>query len=96
MMKIDPETVAHTARLARLGLDQEELQAQVAHFRALLEFVADLTEAPLDGVEPMAHPLDQKQRLRPDEVTEDDRRDAFQGLAPEADDGYYLVPRVID
>lgn len=96
MSNIDPQTVAHTARLARLAVGEDELDAYVRHFRALLDFVADLTEAPLEGVEPMAHPLDLQQPLRADEVSEPDARDAFQPLAPEAADGYYLVPKVIE
>jgi aspartyl-tRNA(Asn)/glutamyl-tRNA(Gln) amidotransferase subunit C len=52
------------------------------------------------GVEPLAHPLDALlaggQRLRPDEVTESDRRDACQAVAPAVDGGLYLVPKVIE
>jgi aspartyl-tRNA(Asn)/glutamyl-tRNA(Gln) amidotransferase subunit C len=49
-----------------------------------------------NGVSPMAHPLDQMQRLRPDAVTETDQRDAFQTIAPQTEAGLYLVPKVID
>jgi aspartyl-tRNA(Asn)/glutamyl-tRNA(Gln) amidotransferase subunit C len=48
------------------------------------------------GVEPMAHAQDVSQRLRPDEVTEPDRRAAFQAVAPEVEAGLYLVPKVIE
>jgi aspartyl-tRNA(Asn)/glutamyl-tRNA(Gln) amidotransferase subunit C len=48
------------------------------------------------AVEPLSHPLDRPLRLRPDEVTEADRRDDFQALAPETADGLYLVPRVVE
>jgi aspartyl-tRNA(Asn)/glutamyl-tRNA(Gln) amidotransferase subunit C len=44
----------------------------------------------------MAHPLDASQRLRPDEVTEQDRREAYQSVAPQKQDGLYLVPKVIE
>ena len=44
----------------------------------------------------MAHPLDMVQRLRPDAVTEDNRREAFQAIAPAVDNGLYLVPKVIE
>ena len=49
-----------------------------------------------EGVEPMGHPLDATQRLRPDEVTEVDRREALQRCAPSTDNGLYLVPKVIE
>ena len=96
MSDIDRQTVAHTARLARLAVGEEEMDAYVGHFRALLDFVVDLTEAPIGEVEPMAHPLDLQQRLRSDEISESDAREAFQKLAPESEDGYYLVPKVIE
>ena len=47
-------------------------------------------------VEPMANPLDATQHLRADEVTEDNRRDAFQAIAPAVENGLYLVPKVIE
>ena len=49
-----------------------------------------------DGVMPMAHPMDQSQRLRVDEVTESDNRNNFQAIAPQVEDGLYLVPKVIE
>jgi aspartyl-tRNA(Asn)/glutamyl-tRNA(Gln) amidotransferase subunit C len=45
---------------------------------------------------PMAHPLDQVQRLRPDVVTERDQREQFQAIAPQVEAGLYLVPKVIE
>ena len=49
-----------------------------------------------NAVEPLAHPIDMVQRLRPDEVTEEDRRERFQSVAPSVEAGLYLVPRVIE
>ncbi len=49
-----------------------------------------------DNVQAMAHPLDQIQRLRADEVTETDQREYFQSIAPQVESGLYLVPKVID
>lgn len=77
-------------------MNEEDLNAYQAHFERLLAFVEDVTEAPIEDVKPLAHPLDMTQRLRPDAVTEADRREALQSSAPRAEDGYYLVPRVIE
>ena len=55
-----------------------------------------LQAAPTDDVLPMAHPLNMAQRLRADDVTEADERDFFQENAPATEDGYYLVPKVIE
>jgi aspartyl-tRNA(Asn)/glutamyl-tRNA(Gln) amidotransferase subunit C len=49
-----------------------------------------------DNVEPLAHPFDAVQKLRPDAVTETDRRDELQKLAPQSQDGLFLVPKVIE
>ena len=96
MEKIDREDVALVARLARLAASDEELDGYLEHFRRLAEFVEDVTDAPIDEVEPMAHPRDHYQRQRPDEVTESDGREAFLAVAPHTDEGYFLVPKVIE
>lgn len=93
---IDQETVRSTARLARLAVDDAHLASYQEHFTRLLKFVEDVTRAPIDDVEPMAHPLDMVQRLRPDGVTEEDQRNELQATAPKAEDGFFLVPRVIE
>jgi aspartyl-tRNA(Asn)/glutamyl-tRNA(Gln) amidotransferase subunit C len=48
------------------------------------------------GIDPMSHPQDATQRLREDRVTERDERAAFQAIAPQVEDGLYLVPRVVE
>jgi aspartyl-tRNA(Asn)/glutamyl-tRNA(Gln) amidotransferase subunit C len=70
--------------------------------RADVEKIAQLARLAIDeaadtaGVTPMAHPLHMRQRLRPDQVTEPDRRDRYQAIAPAIEDGLYLVPKVIE
>ena len=64
--------------------------------RSYPTFIDAMQAIPTDGVEPMAHPLDATQRLRSDEVTEDVAREDFQAVAPSTEDGYYLVPRVVE
>ena len=95
-MALDGDDVRTIARLARLGLD-EPARARLANdLEAVLSLVAELRSVDTDGVEPMAHPLDATLALREDEVTETDRREALQRPAPEVEDGYFLVPRVIE
>ena len=62
----------------------------------IVEFVDQLKAAPTTDVVPMAHPLDQSQRLRADEVTEANERERIQANAPAVEDGLYLVPKVIE
>ena len=82
--------------LARLSLDEQDLDDVVAKLSSIVDFVDQLQAAPTDDVLPMAHPVDQSQRLRADRVTEIDERDKFQQNAPLVQDGLYLVPKVLD
>lgn len=90
------EEVIKLARLARLKVGADEVEGLGRDLSAILALVERLESANLADVEPLAHPLDAVQRLRADEVTEDDRREAFQKIAPHTGDGFYLVPKVID
>jgi len=89
--------VENIAQLARLQVTEEELPVYVGSLSRILEFVEQLGSADTGEVEPMAHPLeDQVQRLRPDEVTETDRRSRYQQNAPAVEAGLYIVPKVIE
>lgn len=95
-MPLTRDQVQHIALLARLELSGNEFDEVVDKLSRIVEFVDRLQSAPVGDVAPMAHPLNQSQRLRPDAVTEHVERDAIQASAPAAQDGFYLVPKVID
>ena len=95
-MSLDKEQVQHIAMLARLRLADDEFAETVDKLSRIVDFVDQLQAAPTDDVVPMAHPLNQTQRLRPDAVTEPDERDHIQQNAPSTADGLYLVPKVIE
>ena len=95
-MSIDAEKVKNIAHLARLGIDEEQIPAYAEQLSNILDLVAQMGEVDTDDVSPMAHPLDAVQRLRPDVVKESDQRERFQSIAPEVEDGVYLVPQVIE
>ena len=95
-MSLSPEQVRQVAHLARLQLPADKLESYARQLSNILEMVGQLAAAKTEGVTPMAHPLDMVQRLRPDAVTETDRREAFQAIAPAVEDGLYLVPKVIE
>jgi aspartyl-tRNA(Asn)/glutamyl-tRNA(Gln) amidotransferase subunit C len=84
------------AVLARIRLDDEQIPALENDLSNILSLVDQLSAANTDNVEPLAHPLDAVQRLRADEITESNQREAFQTTAPATENGLYLVPRVID
>jgi aspartyl-tRNA(Asn)/glutamyl-tRNA(Gln) amidotransferase subunit C len=58
--------------------------------------MTQMSETDTDSVKPMAHPMDQNQRLRADSATEPNQRELFQAIAPQVESGLYLVPKVID
>jgi aspartyl-tRNA(Asn)/glutamyl-tRNA(Gln) amidotransferase subunit C len=95
-MSLDKDQVQHIAVLARLRVADEEIADTVDKLSRIVDFVDQLSQADTSDVVPMAHPLDAAQRLRPDAVTEADRRDEFQENAPAVSDGLYLVPKVIE
>lgn len=95
-MSLSPEQIRQVAQLARLELDATQVDGLARQLSNILGMVDRLSAADTAGVSPMAHPLDMVQRLRPDAVTEPDRRDDYQAIAPETADGLYLVPKVIE
>lgn len=88
--------VRKIAHLARLGVAEADIPDYARDLSAILALVAQMKEVDTAGVEPLAHPLDMVQRLRPDQVTETDQRQRLQAGAPLTEDGLYLVPRVIE
>jgi aspartyl-tRNA(Asn)/glutamyl-tRNA(Gln) amidotransferase subunit C len=91
-----PEEIEKLGELARLRIEPDEIDDLRAKLTSILEFVDQLQAADTGDVEPMAHPLDRSQRLRPDEVTETDRHELYQQNAPQVERGLYLVPKVIE
>ncbi|MEJ2478836.1 MAG: Asp-tRNA(Asn)/Glu-tRNA(Gln) amidotransferase subunit GatC [Acidihalobacter sp.] len=95
-MSLGSDEVVRIAHLARLALEPEAVEGYARDLSSILAFVEQLDAADTAGVTPMAHPQDASQRLRPDEVTEQNQRERFQTLAPQAEAGLYLVPKVIE
>lgn len=95
-MSLSADDINRIAWLARVKIDAADIEAYARDLSGILEFVEQMNNIDTADVVPMAHPLDQSQRLRPDEVTEKDRRDEFQSQAPQVEAGFYLVPKVIE
>jgi aspartyl-tRNA(Asn)/glutamyl-tRNA(Gln) amidotransferase subunit C len=88
--------VARIADLARLELTPDEAARTLERLNRVLGLIEALQAVDTTGVEPMTHAGDLVLRLRADEVTEPDRRDDYQRVAPAVEHGLYLVPRVIE
>ncbi|HET8708002.1 MAG TPA: Asp-tRNA(Asn)/Glu-tRNA(Gln) amidotransferase subunit GatC [Pseudomonadales bacterium] len=95
-MSLTRQDVEKIAHLARLAITEEELASTTERLSNILNLVDQLQAAQTDGIEPMAHPLDVCQRLRPDAVTETNQREKYQQIAPATEAGLYLVPKVIE
>ncbi|OGT55532.1 MAG: asparaginyl/glutamyl-tRNA amidotransferase subunit C [Gammaproteobacteria bacterium RIFCSPHIGHO2_12_FULL_43_28] len=95
-MSLTPEQVKKIAHLARLNLSDEDIELYTPQLSTILDFIAHMDEVDTSKVEPLAHPLELSQRLRPDEINEPDLRDKYQRIAPQVEAGLYLVPKVIE
>lgn len=95
-MSLTHDDVNKIAHLARLALPADQIDDYAQRLSGIIDMVAKLQDAPTAGITPMAHPLDATQRLRPDAVTETNQRNAYQQIAPDTEDGLYLVPKVIE
>lgn len=95
-MSLGPDEVKKIAYLARLEISENDIPEYDRNLSDILSFVEQLGEAQTDKVEPMAHPVHAVQRLRADEVTETDQREKYQALAPQSENGLFLVPKVIE
>jgi aspartyl-tRNA(Asn)/glutamyl-tRNA(Gln) amidotransferase subunit C len=95
-MSLTPDQLQRIALLARIDVSAEEAQGVAERLNRVLGMIDQLQSVDTQGIEPMSHALDVVQRLRPDAVTESDRRDDYQKGAPAVEQGLYLVPKVIE
>lgn len=88
--------IRHLCRLAQLKLTSAEAEAVTRDLTRIIRMVDQMQSMDTDGVAPLAHPLDSRARLRPDQAEHGVDRERYQSLAPETADGLYLVPRVVE
>jgi aspartyl-tRNA(Asn)/glutamyl-tRNA(Gln) amidotransferase subunit C len=95
-MSLVHDQVQRLARLARIAIRPEESDAVLERLNRVLGLIDEMRRVNTSGVEALAHPLDAQQRLRADAVTESDRHELYQSVAPAVEAGLYLVPKVIE
>ena len=95
-MALNEQDVARIARLARIAVTEDEIAATSEKLNGIFGLIEEMQAVNTDGIEPMAHPQDAFLRLREDAVTEPNRREAFQSVAPQVEKGLFLVPKVIE
>ena len=95
-MSVDRDTVRRIAKLARLALDDSRADAMVGELNGILSWVEQLGEVDVSGVEPLTSVVEQRLKMRDDVVTEGGNQDALMENAPEGEDHYFVVPKVVE
>lgn len=95
-MSLTTEDVRKVARLARLSMNEAEIDAARSQLSGIFELIAEMQAVDTRNIAPMSHAQDVSQRLRADVVTAQNEREAFQAIAPQVEAGLYLVPQVIE
>ncbi|MDD9722859.1 Asp-tRNA(Asn)/Glu-tRNA(Gln) amidotransferase subunit GatC [Sulfitobacter sp. PR48] len=95
-MSIDESTAARVAKLARIKVDPEALPALAQDFNGILGFIEQLSEVDVEGVEPMTSVTPQRLTRRADVVTDGDLQDDVLKNAPDAREGFFVVPKVVE
>ena len=95
-MSIDEDTARKVAKLARIKVEEADLAALAGEFNAILGFVEQLNEVDVEGVEPMTSVTPQRLKRREDVVTDGDQPGAVLSNAPDAREGFFAVPKVVE
>lgn len=95
-MSVDTATVTRVARLARIKVSEEEAARMTGELNSILGFVEQLAEVDVSGVEPMTSVVSMKMRKRPDDVTAGNDPSKVLANAPVSEDGFYMVPKVVE
>ena len=95
-MALTLDDVNRIAQLARIEVAPDEVGDVLNRMTGIFRLIEEMQAVDTRGVEPMSHAQDVTLRLRDDRVTEHDQHEIFQSIAPQVEDGLYLVPRVIE
>lgn len=95
-MTLSIHDVKQIADLAYIKVSEDEAKSTLAQLSDIFKLIETMQAIDTSQVEPMSHAQDVMQRLRDDQVTESDQRELYQSIAPQVEDGLYLVPKVIE
>ena len=95
-MSIDKETARRVAHLARIRVEDEDLPVLAGEFNAILGFVEQLNEVDVEGVEPMVSVTPMRLKRREDAITDGNQQDKVLANAPDAREGFFAVPKVVE
>ena len=95
-MSIDKDTAAKVAKLARIKVEDADLPALAEEFNAVLGFIEQLSEVDVEGVEPMVSVTPMRLKRREDVVTDGNQQEKVLANAPDAREGFFAVPKVVE
>ena len=95
-MSIDRDTAARVAKLARIRVEEDQLDALAGELQGILGFIEQLQEVDVDGIEPMTSVTPQRLKRREDVVSDGDQPEAVLKNAPDAREGFFAVPKVVE
>ena len=95
-MSIDKENIKHTAKLARISLDENKVESLSKDLSNIFSFIEKLSKIDTDKVNPLTSILDQSLRTREDEVTDGGIRDKILENSPNTNEEFFIVPKVIE
>ena len=95
-MSIDVKTAAHVAKLARIKVEDDALPVLAEEFNNILGFIEQLNEVDVEGVEPMTSVTPMRLKRRVDEVTDGGIQEQVLKNAPDAREGFFAVPKVVE
>lgn len=95
-MSVDKETVRKVARLARIAVPEDRLEPMAGELNGILAWIEQLNEVDVEGVEALTTPVPMTLPMRADEVTDGNIRDKVLANAPRTEDGFFVVPKVVE
>ncbi|MCC1491570.1 Asp-tRNA(Asn)/Glu-tRNA(Gln) amidotransferase subunit GatC [Cognatishimia sp. F0-27] len=95
-MSIDTSTAARVAKLARIKVEDDALPGLAEDFNRILGFIEELNEVDVEGVEPMVSVEPMRLKRRVDGVTDGNQQDKILSNAPDAREGFFAVPKVVE
>ena len=95
-MSIDKATAAKVAKLARIKVEDDALPALAEEFNTILGFIEQLNEVDIEGVDPMTSVTPQRLKRRVDQITDGDKQSMVLSNAPDAREGFFAVPKVVE
>jgi len=95
-MSVDKDTVRRIAKLSRIALDEARVAPMVDELNGIFAWVQQLNEVNIDGVPPMTSVVEQRLKMRDDVVTDGNAANALMANAPEGEDHFFVVPKVVE